>query len=150
MRSIGDSTERFKAFVKHSFSVTRPLRSKSSVLFYGTRAAAALVANEIIGRPLRGCTRCGEAVIGAVLIHKHRARLSPRLIPGFLPSQCVALFRTPTRPAGRDAVRNAVARAKYRCRSPSHRALSVFNESGNVAETHEGMIGRSVMIGFLA
>jgi len=29
----------------------------------------------------------------AVLIHKHRARLSPRLIPGFLPSQCVALVQ---------------------------------------------------------
>ena len=32
-------------------------------------------------------------LLEAVLIHKHRARLSPRLIPGSLPSQCVARFR---------------------------------------------------------
>ena len=38
--------------------------------------------------------------------------------------------------AGPDAIRNAVAYAKYRSRS--HRAIiRVFNEEGNVTETHE-------------
>jgi hypothetical protein len=41
--------------------------------------------------------------------------------------------------AGPDAVRYAVAYAKYRSRS--HRAIiRVFNEEGNVAETHAGEI----------
>jgi hypothetical protein len=40
--------------------------------------------------------------------------------------------------AGPDAVRCAVAYAKYRSRSCSHRAIiHVFNERGNVTETHE-------------
>ena len=35
--------------------------------------------------------------------------------------------------------------------TPSHRgSMGVFNESGNVAETLEAMIGGSVTIGFLA
>jgi hypothetical protein len=39
--------------------------------------------------------------------------------------------------AGPDAVRRAVAYAKYRSRSRSHRAIiRVFNEEGNVTETH--------------
>jgi hypothetical protein len=39
--------------------------------------------------------------------------------------------------AGPDAVRCAVAYAKYRSRSRSHRAIiRVFNEGGNVTETH--------------
>src|SRR6266478_7199776 len=39
--------------------------------------------------------------------------------------------------AGPDAVRSAVAYAKYRSRSCSHRAIiRVFNEEGNVTETH--------------
>src|SRR4029077_11237591 len=40
--------------------------------------------------------------------------------------------------AGPDAVRCAVAYAKYRSRSRSNRAIiRVFNEAGNVTETHE-------------
>jgi hypothetical protein len=40
--------------------------------------------------------------------------------------------------AGPDAVRNAVAYAKYRSWSRSHKAIIlVFDESGNVIETHE-------------
>jgi hypothetical protein len=40
--------------------------------------------------------------------------------------------------AGPDAVRRAVAYAKYRSRSRSHRAIiRVFYEAGNVIETHE-------------
>jgi hypothetical protein len=40
--------------------------------------------------------------------------------------------------AGPDAVRYAVAYAKYCSRSRSHRAIiRVFNEEGNVTETHE-------------
>jgi hypothetical protein len=40
--------------------------------------------------------------------------------------------------AGSDAVRYAVAYAKYRALSRSHRAvIRVFNEGGNVIETHE-------------
>jgi hypothetical protein len=40
--------------------------------------------------------------------------------------------------AGPDAVRNAVAYAKYRSWSRSHNAIIlVFDESGNVIETHE-------------
>ena len=40
--------------------------------------------------------------------------------------------------AGPDAVRNAVAYAKYRSWSRSHKAIiCVFDESGNVIETHE-------------
>ena len=40
--------------------------------------------------------------------------------------------------AGPDAVRCAVAFAKYRSRSRSHRVIiRVFNEGGNVTETHE-------------
>ena len=40
--------------------------------------------------------------------------------------------------AGPDAVRRAVAYAKYRSRSRSHRAIiRVFYETGNVIETHE-------------
>jgi hypothetical protein len=40
--------------------------------------------------------------------------------------------------SGPDAVRYAVAYAKYRSRSRSHRAIiRVFNESGNLTETHE-------------
>jgi hypothetical protein len=39
--------------------------------------------------------------------------------------------------AGPDAVRRAVAYAKYRSRSCSHRPIiRVFNEEGNVTETH--------------
>ena len=90
----------------------------------------------------------------AALIHKHHARISPRLIPGSSPRSalhCFGLRRGPTCYAGPDAVRNAVAQAKSRCRSPSHQAIiAVFNERGNVAETYEAMIGGSVTIGFLA
>jgi hypothetical protein len=40
--------------------------------------------------------------------------------------------------AGPDAVRCAVAYAKYRSRSRSHRAIiDVFDEGGNVTETHK-------------
>jgi hypothetical protein len=40
--------------------------------------------------------------------------------------------------AGSDPVRCAVAYAKYRSRSRSHRAIiRVFNEAGDVIETHE-------------
>ena len=40
--------------------------------------------------------------------------------------------------AGPDAVRNAVAYAKYRSLSRSHRAIiRMFYEAGNVLETHE-------------
>jgi len=40
--------------------------------------------------------------------------------------------------AGPDAVRNAVAYAKYRSWSRSHEAIiCVFDESGNVIDTHE-------------
>jgi hypothetical protein len=40
--------------------------------------------------------------------------------------------------AGPDAVRRAVAYAKYRSRSRSHRAIiHVFYEAGNVVKTHE-------------
>jgi hypothetical protein len=43
--------------------------------------------------------------------------------------------------AGLDAVRYAVAYAKYCSRSRSHRAIiRVFNEEGNVTETHAGEI----------
>jgi hypothetical protein len=48
------------------------------------------------------------------------------------------LRRGPIWYAGPDAVRNAVAYAKYRSHSRSHRAIiRVFNEEGNVTETHE-------------
>jgi hypothetical protein len=43
--------------------------------------------------------------------------------------------------AGPDAVRYAVAYAKYCSRSRSHRAIiRVFNEEGNLTETHAGEI----------
>ncbi len=43
--------------------------------------------------------------------------------------------------AGPDAVRYAVAYAKYRSLSRSHRAIiRVFNEEGKVTETHAGEI----------
>jgi hypothetical protein len=92
--------------------------------------------------------------VEAVLIHKHHARISPRLIPGSSPRSALHWFglrRGPTWYAGPDAVRNAVVQAKYRCHLPSHPAtIGAFNESGNVAETDEAMIGGSVTIGFLA
>jgi hypothetical protein len=48
------------------------------------------------------------------------------------------LRRGPIWYAGPDAVRNAVAYAKYRSRSRSRWAIiRVFNESGKVIETHE-------------
>jgi hypothetical protein len=48
------------------------------------------------------------------------------------------LRRGPIWYAGPDAVRNAVAFAKYRSRSRSRWAvIRVFNEAGNVTETHE-------------
>jgi hypothetical protein len=48
------------------------------------------------------------------------------------------LRRGPIWYAGPDAVRNAVSFAKYRSRSRSRWAIiRVFNESGNVTETHE-------------
>jgi hypothetical protein len=48
------------------------------------------------------------------------------------------LRRGPIWYAGPDAVRNAVAFAKYRSRSRSRWAIiSVFNEAGKVTETHE-------------
>ena len=48
------------------------------------------------------------------------------------------LRRGPIWYAGPDAVRNAVAFAKYYSRSRSRRAIiRVFNESGNVTEAHE-------------
>jgi len=46
--------------------------------------------------------------------------------------------RGPIWSAGPDAVRNAVAYAKYRSRSHSHSAIiRVFDESGTAIETHE-------------
>jgi hypothetical protein len=48
------------------------------------------------------------------------------------------LRRGPICYAGPDAVRNAVSYAKYRSRSRSRWAIiRVFNEAGNVTETHE-------------
>jgi hypothetical protein len=48
------------------------------------------------------------------------------------------LRRGPIWYAGPDAIRNAVAYAKYRSHSRSNRAIiRVFNEEGNVTETHE-------------
>jgi hypothetical protein len=48
------------------------------------------------------------------------------------------LQRGPIWYAGPDAVRNAVAYAKYRSRSRSHSAIiCVFDESGTAIETHE-------------
>jgi hypothetical protein len=48
------------------------------------------------------------------------------------------LRRGPIWYAGPDAIRNAVAFAKYRSRSRSRWAIiRVFNEAGNVTETHE-------------
>jgi hypothetical protein len=48
------------------------------------------------------------------------------------------LRRGPIWYLGRDAVRYAVAYAKYRSRSRSHRAIiRVFNEVGNATETQE-------------
>jgi hypothetical protein len=48
------------------------------------------------------------------------------------------LRRGPIWYSGPDAVRNAVAFAKYRSRSRSRWAIiRVFNEAGNVTETHE-------------
>jgi hypothetical protein len=48
------------------------------------------------------------------------------------------LRRGPIWYAGPDAIRNAVAYANYRSHSRSHRAIiRVFNEEGNVIETHE-------------
>ena len=48
------------------------------------------------------------------------------------------LRRGPIWYAGPDAVRNAVSFAKYRSRSRSRWAIiRVFNEAGNVTETHE-------------
>jgi hypothetical protein len=48
------------------------------------------------------------------------------------------LRRGPIWYAGPDAVRSAVAYAKYRSHSRSHRAIvRVFNEGGSVTETHE-------------
>jgi len=48
------------------------------------------------------------------------------------------LRRGPIWYAGPDAVRNAIAFAKYRSRSRSRWAIvRVFNESGKVTETHE-------------
>jgi hypothetical protein len=48
------------------------------------------------------------------------------------------LRRGPVWYSGPDAVRNAVAFAKYRSRSRSRWAIiRVFNEAGNVTETHE-------------
>jgi hypothetical protein len=47
------------------------------------------------------------------------------------------LRRGPIWYAGPDAVRSAIAYAKYRSCSRSHRAIiRVFNEGGNVTETH--------------
>jgi hypothetical protein len=47
------------------------------------------------------------------------------------------LRRGPIWYAGPDAIRNAVAYAKYRSHSRSHRAIiHVFNQQGNVTETH--------------
>jgi hypothetical protein len=53
------------------------------------RPATSLVANEILKQQLRALTGAERRLVEAVLIHKHRARLSPRVIPG--PSQFVAL-----------------------------------------------------------
>jgi len=48
------------------------------------------------------------------------------------------LRRGPIWYSGPDAVRNAIAFAKYRSRSRSRWAIiRVFNEAGNVTETHE-------------
>ena len=50
------------------------------------------------------------------------------------------LRRGPIWYAGPDAVRNAVAYAKYRSRSRSHSAvIRVFDESGIAIETHESV-----------
>lgn len=50
------------------------------------------------------------------------------------------LLRGPIWYAGPDAVRNAVAYAKYRSHSRSHSAIiRVFDESGTAVETHESV-----------
>ena len=46
--------------------------------------------HENLWQQLRALTGAERRLVEAVLIHKHRARLSPRVIPG--PSQFVALF----------------------------------------------------------
>src|ERR1700716_4188979 len=51
------------------------------------------------------------------------------------------LRRGPIWYAGPDAVRNAVAYAKYRSHSRSHSAIiRVFDESGTAVETHESVV----------
>jgi hypothetical protein len=45
---------------------------------------------KIFGNKLRALTGAERRLLHTVLIHVHRARLSPRVIPG--PSQFVALF----------------------------------------------------------
>ena len=55
-----------------------------------TRPTTSFVANEILRQQLRALTGAERRLVEAVLIHKHRARSSPRVIPG--PSQFVALF----------------------------------------------------------
>jgi hypothetical protein len=50
------------------------------------------------------------------------------------------LLRGPIWYAGPDAVRNAVAYAKYRSHSRSHRIIRVFDESGTAVETHESVV----------
>jgi hypothetical protein len=52
--------------------------------------AASVVSNNVVWQRLRARADAERRLWEAVLIHKHRARLSPRLIPG--PSQFVALF----------------------------------------------------------
>jgi len=54
------------------------------------RPTISLVANEMLRQQLRALTGAERRLVEAVLIHKHRARSSPRVIPG--PSQFVALF----------------------------------------------------------
>src|SRR5947209_11085983 len=71
--------------ISKTHHTARPFRLKSSVVYYRTGAAAFLVANEIIMRRLRAAPGAERRLLEAVLIHKHRARLSTRLIPGSSP-----------------------------------------------------------------
>ena len=46
-----------------------------------TRPTATFIANEVLRQQLRALPDAERRVLEAVLIHKHRARLSPRVIP---------------------------------------------------------------------
>src|SRR5882762_6017914 len=74
----GSASELFLPVISKTHHTAQTFSVKSSVVYYRTDAAAFLVANEIIMRRLRALTGAGEAALDPVLIHKHRARVSPR------------------------------------------------------------------------